>query len=146
MVDCCSRLVAGFVSMPIKNAILIYQFVFRPEILRDQVRMDHGREFCFVIFVQQVIAYLRAEVRRAQFKQTTSTDNNVAERFWPKVNRRMYRSFLSDNTSTVYFAILRCCKLGISLYFCKNQFLEISEKSLLNRVGGYVGNVGVWVA
>ena len=93
MIDGCSRLVAGFASMPIKNPILIYQFVFRPAILKygiwDQVRMDHGREFCLVIFVQQVIAYLRADVRRAPFKQTTSTDNNVAERFWPEVNSRI---------------------------------------------------------
>ena len=58
MTDDCSRLVAGFASMPIKNPILIYEFVFRPAILKygiwDQVRMDHGREFCLVIFVQQI--------------------------------------------------------------------------------------------
>ena len=93
MIDGCSRLVAGFASMPIKTSILIYQFVFRPAILKygiwDQVRMDHGREFCLVIFVQQVIAYLRADVRRPPFKQTTSTDNNVAECFWSEVNSRI---------------------------------------------------------
>ena len=58
VIDGCSRLVAGFASMPIKNPILIYEFVFRPAILKygiwDQVRMDHGREFCLVIFVQQI--------------------------------------------------------------------------------------------
>ena len=32
---------------------------------------------------------LRANVRRAPFKQTTSTDNNVAERFWPEINSRI---------------------------------------------------------
>ena len=70
--------------------MLIYEFVFRPAILKygilDQVRMDHDREFCHVIFVQQIIAYLRANVKRAPFKQTTSTDNIVVERFWPEAN------------------------------------------------------------
>ena len=93
MIDGCSRLVAGFASIPIKNPILIYEFVFRPAILKygiwDQVSMDHGREFCLVIFAQQIIAYLRADIWCAPFKQTTSTDNNVAERFWPEVNSRI---------------------------------------------------------
>ena len=39
--------------------------------------------------MQQIIAYLRANVRHAPFKQITSTDNNVAERFWPEVNIRV---------------------------------------------------------
>ena len=72
MIDGCSRLVAGFASMPIKNPILIYEFFFRPAILKygicDQLRMDHGREFCLVIFVQHIIVYLRADIRRAPFK------------------------------------------------------------------------------
>ena len=33
MIDGCSRLVAGFTSIPINNSILIYEFVFRPAIL-----------------------------------------------------------------------------------------------------------------
>ena len=93
VIDGCSRLVAGFASMPIKNPILIYEFIFRPAILKygiwDHVRVDHGRQFCYVMFVQQIISYLRADVRRAPFKHTTSTDNNVAERFWPEVNSRI---------------------------------------------------------
>ena len=72
MIDGCSRLVVGFASMPIKNPILIYEFFFRPTILKygiwDQLRMDHGREFCLVIFVQHIIVYLRADIRRAPFK------------------------------------------------------------------------------
>ena len=51
--------------------------------------MDHGREFCLVIFVQQIIAYLRADIRRGSLKQTTSTENNIAELFWPEVNGRI---------------------------------------------------------
>ena len=51
--------------------------------------MDHGREFCLVIFVQQIIAYLRTDIRRGSLKQTTSTENNIAELFWPEVNGRI---------------------------------------------------------
>lgn len=32
MIDECSRLITGYASMPIKNPILIYEFVFRPAI------------------------------------------------------------------------------------------------------------------
>ena len=51
--------------------------------------MDHGREFCLVIFVQQIIAYLITDIRRGSLKQTTSTENNIAELFWPEVNGRI---------------------------------------------------------
>ena len=32
-VDGCSRLTAGFASMPVKKPILIYEFVFRPALI-----------------------------------------------------------------------------------------------------------------
>ena len=50
--------------------------------------MYHGSKFCLGIFVQQ-ITYLRGDVGRVTFKQTTSTENNIAERFWPEVNSRI---------------------------------------------------------
>ena len=55
MIAGCSRLATGYASMPCKNRILIYEFVFRPALCRhgiwDQIRMNHGREFNLVIFV-----------------------------------------------------------------------------------------------
>ena len=49
LIDGCSRMIVGYSSMPVKNPIIIYEFVFRPALikygLRNQLRVDHGREF-----------------------------------------------------------------------------------------------------
>ena len=91
--DGCSRLVAGFVSLHMKNPILIYKFVFRQALRKygiwEQVRTDHGREFTLVGFIQNVLSRYRLEGTSTAYKQTTSTENNVAERFWPEVNSRI---------------------------------------------------------
>ena len=93
MIDGCSTLIVGYTSIPIKNPILIYEYVFRPAVSKygvwEQVRMDHGREFALVIFIQQVLSCCRLEGRKQSFKQTRSTENNVAERMWPEVNQRI---------------------------------------------------------
>ena len=57
--------------------------------LWEQIRMDHGKEFVLIISVQRILSHLRLDESRASFKQTTSTKNNVAERFWPEVNQRI---------------------------------------------------------
>ena len=76
-VDGCSRLMAGFASMPAKNPILIYEFVFRPALITygiwDQVRMDKGTELCLTTFVQKTLAYCRGNKERAPFMQTQPT-------------------------------------------------------------------------
>ena len=92
MIDGCSRLILGYTSIPMKNPILIYEYKFRPAVLKyvwEQVRMDHGTEFALVIFIQRVLSWYRLERRRQPFKQTRSTENNVAERVWPEVNQRI---------------------------------------------------------
>ena len=93
MIDVCSRLVAGFVSLHVKNPILIYEFVFRQALCKygiwEQVRTDHGREFALVGFIQNVLSHYRLEGTSTAYKQTTSTENNVAETFWPEVNSRI---------------------------------------------------------
>ena len=65
MIDGCSRLVAGFVSLHVKNPILIYAFVFRQALCKygiwEQVRTDHGREFALVGFIQNVLSHYRLE-------------------------------------------------------------------------------------
>jgi len=56
LIDGCSRMIVGYASMPIKNPILIYEFVFRPALLEfgvwNQLRVDHGQEFVLCLFVQ----------------------------------------------------------------------------------------------
>ena len=63
MTDGFSRLVAGYVSLHLKNPILIYKFVFRQALRKygiwEQVRTDHGREFALVGFIQNVLSHYR---------------------------------------------------------------------------------------
>ena len=69
LIDGCSRLIIGFTSIPIKNPILLYEYVFRPTVLKygvwEQVRMDHGREFALVIFIRQVLSLSFREEKAA---------------------------------------------------------------------------------
>ena len=85
MIDGCSRLVVGFVSLHVKNPILIYEFVFRQALCKyriwEQVRIDHGREFALVSFIQNVLSHYRLEGTSTAYELTTSTENSVAERF-----------------------------------------------------------------
>ena len=59
--------------------------------LFDQIRIDHGSEFCLCIFVQRLLEHyrpLRAATRRSFF-QTSSRTNTRAERIWPEENSRV---------------------------------------------------------
>ena len=51
-----------------------------------QVCIDHVREIALVIFIQQVLSYYLLKGTKQPFRQTCSTENNVAERMWPEVN------------------------------------------------------------
>ena len=55
-VDGYSRKIVGFITFPVKNAIAIYDCLFRPLLLKEglwvQVRVDHGREFSLMLSVQ----------------------------------------------------------------------------------------------
>lgn len=74
-----------------KNKTLI-QWIFRPALVEyglwDQIRMDHGTEFCWVIFVQRLLGNYRGNyTTRECFRQTQSTQNYVAERGAPNGQR-----------------------------------------------------------
>ena len=47
----------------------------------EQVRTDHGREFVLVGFIQNAVSHYRLVGTSTAYKQTASTENNVAERF-----------------------------------------------------------------
>ena len=57
--------------------------------LFDQLRVDHGTEFCLCIFVQELLKNRRHDNSRAPWRQTTSTKNYRAERLWPEENSRV---------------------------------------------------------
>jgi len=78
--------------MPLKNPILIYEFIFRPAMLTygvwEQVRMDHGQDSVLSVSLK-LLCYHRLVGTSEPFRITTSTKNNVIERFWPEMNTRV---------------------------------------------------------
>ena len=79
-----------FVMVSIRFLLIIlfvtrFHFVsYRPLLLQfglfDQVRVDHGTEFCLCIFVQELLKNRRGDNCRVPWRQTTSTKNYRAER------------------------------------------------------------------
>ena len=55
----------------------------------DQLRVDHGREWYLMLFVQEQLAHLRRNTDRVPHLQTTSTMNHRVERFWVEINGRV---------------------------------------------------------
>lgn len=81
-------------SLILFYCIILYFFVLhRPLLIQyglfDQLRVDHGTEFCLCIFVQELLKNSRGDTSRAPWRQTTSTKNYRAERIWPEENARV---------------------------------------------------------
>ena len=92
-IDGYSRKVVGFIIIPVKNAVLIYDKLFRPLLLTQgvwsQLRTDRGREFDLILAVQNSLRELRRHTDRLPYKRTQSIHNLRAERFWVYVNQRV---------------------------------------------------------
>ena len=86
------KITAGAV-MPQKNNITIFDEVYRITILTDglwdQIRVDHGREFYLVLYIQEKLRDQRGNPSIAPYRQTTSRANHVIERIWVELNRRV---------------------------------------------------------
>lgn len=55
----------------------------------DQLRVDHGREWYLMLFVQEQLAHLRRNTNRAPHLQTSSKMNHCVERLWVEFNGRV---------------------------------------------------------
>ena len=55
----------------------------------EQVRVDHGTEFCLLTAMQRHLANLRLQQTRPPVLQTTSTNNHRVERMWVEINQRV---------------------------------------------------------
>ena len=75
-IDGYSRKVVGFITIPVKNPVAIYAYLFRPLLLKvgifDQVRTDKGREFDLMLAVQDSLSAMRRSTTKPSYKQTTS--------------------------------------------------------------------------
>ena len=88
-----SRMIIGFVTIPMKNSVALHASLFRPIILKcgmfDQVRTDHGRQCDLVLAVQESLSALRVHTSRRSCVRIQSKNNLRAERFWVEINHRV---------------------------------------------------------
>ena len=91
-VDGYSRKIVGLITIPKKNAMAIYNTLMYPlltsEGMWEQVRVDHGTEFCLLTAMQRHLANFRQQTRLLVL-QTTSTNNHRVERMWVEINQRV---------------------------------------------------------
>ncbi|XP_028516135.1 uncharacterized protein LOC114575460, partial [Exaiptasia diaphana] len=77
-IDGYSGKIISHTLMPIKNNLAIYEDVFRNPVLSyglwDQLRVDQGREFCLMLFVQDMLSKYRRNTDRLPYMQTTSKE------------------------------------------------------------------------
>ena len=77
-VDGYSGFIMGLITMPQKNNLVIYDKFFKPILLSfglwDQVRVDHGREFYLLLYVQEQLQHLRRNQGRAPHVQSVSKE------------------------------------------------------------------------
>lgn len=92
-IDGYSRKIVGFITIPKKNPIMIYDLLFRPLLLTEglwnQVRVDHGTEFALVITAQLYLSSYRQSIDHQPVLQSLSRQNHRAERIWREVNQRV---------------------------------------------------------
>ena len=87
--------IVGSSIMSYKNnrIIYIYQEVYRQAILTyglfDELRVDHGREFYLILFIQEKLRETRGNPDVVPYRQTPSTQNHIIERIWVEVNQRV---------------------------------------------------------
>lgn len=76
-IDGYSGFILGLITMPMKNNLIIYENLFRQILLNfglwDQIRVDHGREFYLLLYVQEQLAQQRRNQGRAPHIQSMST-------------------------------------------------------------------------
>jgi hypothetical protein len=58
----------------------------------DQLRVDHGREFFLMLYLQHKFQVLRFDVNKRPFVQSTSKQNRIIERNWHELNQRFIYS------------------------------------------------------
>ena len=55
----------------------------------DQLRVDMGKEWVLILFIQEVLSGYRENQDRPSHLKTTSKRNLTIERIWPEVNSRV---------------------------------------------------------
>ena len=86
------KIVAGS-AMNRKNNLIIYEDVYRAATkefgLWEQVRVDFGKEFYLLLFIQEKLREGRGDPDIAPYRQTGSRDNHNIERIWVEMNHQV---------------------------------------------------------
>ena len=101
--------IVGAAVMPRKNNLTIYDEVYRRAVLEfglwDEVRVDYGKEFYLVLYMQEKLREQRGNPDIVPYRQTPSTLNHVIERIWVEMNTRvtypLKRAIISMNDRNV---------------------------------------------
>ena len=158
-VDGYSRKIVGFITLPVKNSIAIYDLLFRPLLLRDglweQVRVDHGTEFALVVSTQQSLAHLQ----RNQYShphsvlQSTSRQNHRTERMWPEVNqrinypvKRILTMMESNGEIDMEDEITKYCVSYVTIAVISNAINDFVSAWNYHRIPGNAGGIPLVLA
>ena len=123
------RITAGAV-MSQKNNIAIYDDVYLPTVVEDslwdQVRVDYGREFYLVLYIQEKLRAQRGNFEHVPYRQTTSRANHVIERVWVELNRRVsypikraVSSMVTRNIVDLDSEVVKFCVSTVLILLCK---------------------------
>ena len=151
-VDGFSRKIVGFITIPKKNPILIYDLLFRPLLqsqgLWDQVRVDHGTEFTLIITAQQHLSNCRLNQSREPVLQSLSRQNHRAERIWPEVNQRINypikRLLITmENNEEISMGdeVTRFCISWVTIWVMKSAIEHFIQAWNFHRIPGPNGGV-----
>ena len=89
----------------------------------DQLRVDKGKEWVLLLFVQELLADHRYNQDRPAHFKSASTDNYTIERIWPEVNSRInypLNNILVDLEEREVFDLTdEAVKYCVSQYTCR---------------------------
>ena len=148
-IDGYSRKIVGFVTIPKKNAIVIYDVLFRPllqtEGMWEQVRVDHGTEFTLLITAQQHLAHSH---HHQPVLQSTSRQNHRAERIWPEINQRInypVKLILTDmeNSEDIDMGdeVTKFCVSWVTIHVMQNPISNFIQSWNNHRIPGRRGGI-----
>ncbi|XP_020911488.1 uncharacterized protein LOC110249211, partial [Exaiptasia diaphana] len=101
----------------------------RPAVLThgiwDQIRVDMGKEFYLMLFVQDLLSQYRRNTNRLPYIQTTSKQNHAAERIWVEINSRVnypvkkaLNSMVNEEIIDMDDDVTKFCVSWVSSYVC----------------------------
>ena len=148
-VDGYSRKIVGFITIPKKNPIVIYDLLFLPLLnshgLSDQVR---GTEFALIISAQMYLSHFRHNQSREPVLQSLSRQNHRAERIWPELNQRINypikRLLIEmENNEDINMGddVTRFCVSWVTMWVMRGAIKQFVQAWNCHRIPGPNGGV-----